>query len=60
MDKNDPAKVLQRMDTWFMKPDKPYETTGQVNHVCFERDWHSSTTNGFYTTAQPIQKSRWR
>jgi predicted GH43/DUF377 family glycosyl hydrolase len=35
MDKNDPAKVLQRMDTWFMKPDKPYETTGQVNHVCF-------------------------
>jgi predicted GH43/DUF377 family glycosyl hydrolase len=35
MDKNDPAKVLQRMDTWFMKPDKPYEISGQVNHVCF-------------------------
>ena len=28
-------KSLQRMDTYFMKPDKPYEITGQVNHVCF-------------------------
>ena len=34
-DKNDPAKVIDRMDTYFMKPDKPYEITGQVNHVCF-------------------------
>jgi predicted GH43/DUF377 family glycosyl hydrolase len=34
-DKNDPSKVTRRMDTWFMKPDKPYETNGQVNHVCF-------------------------
>jgi predicted GH43/DUF377 family glycosyl hydrolase len=23
------------MDTYFMTPDKPYETTGQVNQVCF-------------------------
>jgi predicted GH43/DUF377 family glycosyl hydrolase len=28
-------RVIQRMDTYFMKPDKPYEITGQVNHVCF-------------------------
>jgi predicted GH43/DUF377 family glycosyl hydrolase len=35
LDKNDPAKVLDRMDTYFIKPDKPYEITGQVNHVCF-------------------------
>jgi len=35
LDKNDPAKVIKRMDTYFMKPDKPYEITGQVNHVCF-------------------------
>lgn len=35
MDKNDPSKVLNRMETYFMKPDKPYEITGQVNHVCF-------------------------
>src|SRR6185503_2469589 len=34
-DKNNPAKVIDRMDTYFMKPDKPYEITGQVNHVCF-------------------------
>jgi len=35
LDKNDPSKVLQRMDTFFIKPDKPYETSGQVNQVCF-------------------------
>jgi predicted GH43/DUF377 family glycosyl hydrolase len=35
IDKSDPTKVLERMETYFMKPDKPYETTGQVNHVCF-------------------------
>ena len=34
-DKNDPSKVTGRMQTWFMKPDQPYETSGQVNHVCF-------------------------
>lgn len=35
MDRNDPTKVLDRMDRYFLRPDKPYETTGQVNHVCF-------------------------
>lgn len=35
MDKNDPTKVLQRMDTFFIKPEKPYEIEGQVNRVCF-------------------------
>jgi len=35
MDKNDPTKVLSRMESYFMKPDKPYEISGQVNHVCF-------------------------
>lgn len=34
-DKNNPTKVIDRMDDYFMKPDKPYEITGQVNHVCF-------------------------
>ena len=33
--KNDPAKEIDRMDTYFMKPDKLYEISGQVNHVCF-------------------------
>ena len=35
LDKNDPAKVVDRMNTYFMKPEKDYEITGQVNHVCF-------------------------
>ena len=34
-DKNDPTKLLQRMNTYFMRPEKPYETTGQVNQVVF-------------------------
>ncbi len=35
MSANDPLKVIDRMDTYFLKPDKPYEITGQVNQVCF-------------------------
>lgn len=35
LDKYDPTEILERMDTWIMKPDKPYEITGQVNQVCF-------------------------
>ncbi len=35
LDKSDPTKILQRMGTYFIKPDKPYEITGQVNNVCF-------------------------
>jgi predicted GH43/DUF377 family glycosyl hydrolase len=35
LDKNDPTKVVSRMDGYFMKPDKNYEISGQVNHVCF-------------------------
>jgi beta-1,2-mannosidase len=35
LDKNDPMKVLKRMDTYFMKPDKDFEKRGQVNEVCF-------------------------
>lgn len=35
MDKNNPLKVLKRSDSYFMKPDKSYELTGQVNRVCF-------------------------
>jgi len=34
-DKNDPKKILSRMDSYFIKPDKPYEISGQVNQVCF-------------------------
>ena len=34
-DRNDPTVVKQRLEKYFMKPDKPYETEGQVNQVCF-------------------------
>ena len=34
-DKNDPTKILKRLDHYFIKPDRPYEITGQVNQVCF-------------------------
>jgi predicted GH43/DUF377 family glycosyl hydrolase len=34
-DKNDPSKLLQRTDTYFLRPERPYETTGQVNQVVF-------------------------
>jgi len=34
-DKHDPTKILKRMDTSFLKPEKPYELSGQVNQVCF-------------------------
>ncbi|SRR5579871_49618 len=35
LDKNDPTKIIKRMDSYFIKPDKPYELSGQVNNVCF-------------------------
>lgn len=31
----DPLKVLRRLNTPFIKPDKAYEISGQVNRVCF-------------------------
>jgi beta-1,2-mannosidase len=34
-DKNDPSKLIDRLENNFLKPDKPYEITGQVNQVCF-------------------------
>ena len=35
MDPKDPTRVVDRLPRYFMRPDKPYEITGQVNHVCF-------------------------
>ncbi len=34
-DKNDPSKMINRLDSTFFRPDKPYEIDGQINHVCF-------------------------
>ena len=35
LDKNDPLKIIHRMNTYFIRPDKSYEITGQVGQVCF-------------------------
>ncbi|MDQ4139592.1 MAG: glycoside hydrolase family 130 protein [Bacteroidota bacterium] len=35
LDPKNPTKVLQRTASYFMKPDKEYEITGQVGNVCF-------------------------
>jgi beta-1,2-mannosidase len=34
-DKNNPARLLERTDVSFLKPDKEYEKRGEVNEVCF-------------------------
>ena len=34
-DKNDPTNLIDRLENNFMKPEKPYEITGQINQVCF-------------------------
>ncbi len=34
-DASDPTKLLRRADAYFMRPERPYETTGQVNQVVF-------------------------
>jgi predicted GH43/DUF377 family glycosyl hydrolase len=35
LDPHDPTRVLRRLEKNFIRPDKPYEITGQVNQVCF-------------------------
>ena len=32
---DDPSKLIQRLDEYFITPDKDYEIAGQVNQVCF-------------------------
>jgi beta-1,2-mannosidase len=32
---DDPSAAIGRLENYFMKPDKPYELTGQINQVCF-------------------------
>jgi predicted GH43/DUF377 family glycosyl hydrolase len=35
LDSNDPTKVLQRSENYFITPDRDFEINGQVNRVCF-------------------------
>jgi predicted GH43/DUF377 family glycosyl hydrolase len=52
-DKNDPSKIIDRLDETFFKPDKSYEIEGQINHVCFLEGLVSFNGNWFlyYGTA---------
>ncbi len=34
-DKDDPSRLVGRLEKNFLSPDRPYEITGQVNQVCF-------------------------
>lgn len=34
-DKDDPTRLIGRLEKSFMQPDKPYELAGQINQVCF-------------------------
>jgi beta-1,2-mannosidase len=34
-DKNDPSKLIDRLEKNFLRPDQPYEISGQINQVCF-------------------------
>jgi beta-1,2-mannosidase len=34
-DKEDPSRLINRLDQYFIRPEKPYEILGQVNQVCF-------------------------
>jgi beta-1,2-mannosidase len=34
-DKNDPSKLIDRLEQNFIFPDQPYEISGQINQVCF-------------------------
>ncbi len=34
-EKTNPYKLIDRMNEYFIYPDKPYEKTGEVNEVCF-------------------------
>lgn len=53
LDKDDPTHILRRLDNYFMKPDKPYEVTGQVNEVCFLEGlaWFGEKWYLYYGTA---------
>jgi predicted GH43/DUF377 family glycosyl hydrolase len=33
LDKKEPSKIVDRMNTYFLKPEQPYEFSGEVNNV---------------------------
>ena len=35
LDINEPSRIVERMNTYFLKPEQQYEFSGEVNNVCF-------------------------
>ena len=61
LDKEEPTRILHRLDRYFMKPDKPYELTGQVNEVCFLEGlalWHGQWLIYYGTADSKIAVAR--
>lgn len=52
-DKKQPYKLIDRMEHYFIHPDKPYERTGEVNEVCFVEGlvWFKNKWFLYYGTA---------
>ena len=46
-DKNDPTKLIDRLEKNFMRPDQPFEISGQINQVCFVEGLASFKGNWF-------------
>lgn len=48
-----PFRIIDRTESYFLHPDKPYERTGEVNEVCFVEGlvWHYGQWFLYYGTA---------
>ena len=53
IDPKNPTKLLDRTDTYFMRPEKDYEITGQIGNVCFVEGlvYYKDTWFIYYGTA---------
>ncbi len=57
LDKNEPSKIINRMDNYFLKPEQPYEFSGEVNNVeASQKVWHFIKIVGGCIMEQLTQK----
>ena len=55
-DEDDPEHLIEQTERPVLKPEMPYEKTGQyAAGTTFAEDWYISTTNGCSITAAPIR-----
>jgi len=58
MDRNDPTRVIHRLEHYFIRPQQPYEITDRSARFVSSRGWPTFTANGFCTTEPPTRRSR--